>query len=47
MRNLDIVDTREKLFTYMKAGLLSSGSGTALPQLIEAGDPHRPDRTED
>jgi argininosuccinate synthase len=47
MRNLDIVDTREKLFTYMKAGLLSSGSGTALPQLIEAGDPHRPDRSED
>ena len=25
MRNLDIVDTRDKLFTYMKAGLLSSG----------------------
>jgi argininosuccinate synthase len=47
MRNLDIVDTREKLFTYMKAGLLSPGSGTALPQLIEAGDPHRPDRKED
>jgi argininosuccinate synthase len=41
MRNLDIVDTREKLFTYMKAGLLSSGSGTALPQLIESADPHR------
>ena len=47
MRNLDIVDTREKLFTYMKAGLLSPGSGTALPHLIEAGDPHRPDRKDD
>ena len=47
MRNLDIVDTRDKLFTYMKAGLLSPGSGTALPQLSEAGDPHRPDRKED
>ena len=47
MRNLDIVDTREKLFTYMKAGLLSSGSGTALPHLIESGDPHRPDRKDD
>jgi argininosuccinate synthase len=47
MRNLDIVDTREKLFTYMKAGLLSPGSGTALPQLIEAGEPHRPDRKDD
>ncbi|HMF59742.1 MAG TPA: argininosuccinate synthase [Vicinamibacterales bacterium] len=47
MRNLDIVDTREKLFTYMKAGLLSPGSGTALPHLIEAGEPHRPDRKDD
>jgi argininosuccinate synthase len=47
MRNLDIVDTRDKLFTYMKAGLLSSGSGTALPHLIEAGEPHRPDRKDD
>jgi len=32
MRNLDIVDTREKLFTYVKTGLLAS-SGTSLPQL--------------
>jgi argininosuccinate synthase len=47
MRNLDIVDTRDKLFTYMKAGLLSAGSGTALPHLIEGGEPHRPDRKDD
>ncbi|MEN3339947.1 MAG: argininosuccinate synthase [Acidobacteriota bacterium] len=47
MRNLDIVDTRDKLFTYMKAGLLSSGHGTALPQLTESGDPHRGDRKDD
>ncbi|MFT0849980.1 argininosuccinate synthase [Achromobacter sp. F4_2707] len=33
MRNLDIVDTREKLFTYSKAGLLTAGEGTTLPQL--------------
>jgi len=33
MRNLDIVDTREKLFTYSKAGLLTPGEGTKLPQL--------------
>ena len=33
MRNLDIVDTREKLFTYSKAGLLTPGEGTALPQI--------------
>src|SRR5450631_3076161 len=33
MRNLDIADTREKLLTYAKAGLLSVGSGSSLPQL--------------
>jgi argininosuccinate synthase len=33
MRNLDITDTREKLNTYAKSGLL--GTGTALPQLPE------------
>jgi argininosuccinate synthase len=35
MRNLDIVDTREKLITYVKAGLLAPASGAALPQLKE------------
>ena len=33
MRNLDITDTREKLNTYAKTGLL--GTSTALPQLPE------------
>jgi argininosuccinate synthase len=33
MRNLDIVDTREKLGIYSKAGLLSAPQGAALPQL--------------
>jgi argininosuccinate synthase len=33
MRNLDIVDTRDKLMTYAKSGLLSLGSAMALPQL--------------
>ncbi|KAG4081104.1 hypothetical protein HA402_010275 [Bradysia odoriphaga] len=33
MRNLDIVDTREKLITYVKTGLLAPATGTALPQL--------------
>src|SRR5687768_2155025 len=33
MRNLDIVDTREKLFTYVKAGVLAPWTGTALPAL--------------
>jgi len=34
MRNLDITDTREKLNTYSKSGLI--GTGTALPELPEA-----------
>jgi len=33
MRNLDISDTREKLLTYSKAGLLAPASAAALPQL--------------
>src|SRR5512134_1520335 len=35
MRNLDITDTRDKLMTYTRIGLLSSGSGSALPKLTE------------
>ena len=33
MRNLDIVDTREKLAIYSQVGLLTMGEGTALPSL--------------
>lgn len=33
MRNLDIEDTRNKLATYAKAGLLSAGTGTDLLRL--------------
>jgi argininosuccinate synthase len=33
MRNLDIVDTREKLAIYSQVGLLTLGEGTALPSL--------------
>lgn len=34
MRNLDITDTRDKLFTYVKAGLLAPAAGNApLPTL--------------
>ncbi len=39
MRNLDIADTREKLFTYAAAGLLATGEGEALPHLLEPGEP--------
>ena len=37
MRNLDIVDTREKLLTYMKTGLLQS-AGDTLPLLPGGGE---------
>jgi argininosuccinate synthase len=39
MRNLDIVDTREKLFTYVKAGVLAPWTGTALPCLSAVEGP--------
>ncbi|MSO45751.1 MAG: argininosuccinate synthase [Acidobacteria bacterium] len=35
MRNLDIVDTREKLLTYVKIGVLAPSVGSALPQLAD------------
>jgi argininosuccinate synthase len=41
MRNLDIVDTRDKLFTYVKAGVLAPWSGTALPH--PSGEPSEPE----
>jgi len=37
MRNLDLMDTREKLSIYARAGLLSVAEGAALPRLEEAG----------
>jgi argininosuccinate synthase len=33
MRNLDIADTRGKLATYVKVGLLAPSAGAALPHL--------------
>ncbi|RUO16322.1 argininosuccinate synthase [Moraxella catarrhalis] len=33
MRNLDIVDTRQKLGLYVQSGLLGFGGGNAVPQL--------------
>ena len=33
MRNLDLIDTRDKLTVYSKAGLLSVSSANSLPQL--------------
>lgn len=42
MRNLDIDDTREKLATYMRAGLLTTGSCSALSRLTDDSDPPEP-----
>jgi argininosuccinate synthase len=41
MRNLDIADTRDKLFTYARAGLLGTARGTSLPELLEEGTPDK------
>jgi argininosuccinate synthase len=42
MRNLDIVDTRDKLLTYVKTGVLAPSLGAALPQLSDAGSTPAP-----
>jgi len=38
MRNLDITDTRDKLLTYVKTGILAPWSGTALPHPKDPAD---------
>jgi argininosuccinate synthase len=38
MRNLDITDTRDKLVTYAKAGLLTLSKGSEMPQLSSVKD---------
>ncbi|MGE0446767.1 MAG: argininosuccinate synthase, partial [Vicinamibacterales bacterium] len=38
MRNLDITDTRDKLQTYVKTGLLAPGLGQGLPHLLGEGE---------
>jgi argininosuccinate synthase len=37
MRNLDITDTRDKLFTYVKAGVLAPSVGRELPHPRDSG----------
>jgi argininosuccinate synthase len=39
MRNLDITDTRDKLLTYVKTGVLAPWTGTALPHPADALPP--------
>jgi argininosuccinate synthase len=43
MRNLDIVDTRDKLITYVKSGLLAQSHGTELPRLSSGEEPDETD----
>ncbi len=38
MRNLDIMDTRDKLLTYAEAGLLTLSKGSEMPQLSSGKD---------
>ena len=44
MRNLDIIDTREKLLIYTRSGLLKPSTSSGLPQLPAAD--HNPDEDE-
>jgi argininosuccinate synthase len=46
MRNLDITDTRDKLLTYVKVGLLAPSLGKALPHSRESEPPATPERKE-
>ncbi len=41
MRNLDISDTRDKLLTYVKTGLLAPSLGAALPRLSGGEEPEQ------
>lgn len=35
MRNLDVMDTRDKLLIYTRSGLLADSGGTGIPLLPE------------
>jgi argininosuccinate synthase len=42
MRNLDLADTRDKLFTYTKTGVLGPGAGATVPHLLEGSGEDEP-----
>jgi argininosuccinate synthase len=46
MRNLDITDTRDKLVTYVKSGLIAPSLGATLPHLPAADAAHIPGEDE-
>jgi argininosuccinate synthase len=43
MRNLDIADTRDKLLTYVKTGLLAPSVGNELPHTLDSAAPRDED----
>jgi argininosuccinate synthase len=47
MRNLDIADTRDKLLTYVKTGLLAPSLGAGVPHLLSEGEPDAAPATRD
>jgi argininosuccinate synthase len=44
MRNLDITDTRDKLLTYVKAGLIAPSLGSSMPMLADAEHAENPEK---
>jgi argininosuccinate synthase len=44
MRNLDITDTREKLLTYVKTGLIAPSLGSSMPMLTDGEHADKPDK---
>lgn len=44
MRNLDITDTRAKLLTYVKTGLLAPSLGSSMPMLTDGEHGEKPDK---
>ena len=40
MRNLDIADTRDKLLTYVKTGLIAPSLGSSMPMLTDGSGDH-------
>jgi argininosuccinate synthase len=42
MRNLDIIDTRDKLLTYVKTGLIAPSLGSSMPMLTEGEHADKP-----
>ena len=45
MRNLDITDTRDKLLTYVKTGLIAPSLGSSMPMLTDGEHAGKPDPT--